>query len=68
MRMLCGDNVVVQLGGETIRAEVYGEVYSPKYWVGWHASREWHQRGIEVYINQVVYEIPTHKVVWHESR
>ena len=43
--------------------EVYGEVYRPKHWIGWQASRDWHQPSIEVYVNQRVYEIPIKEVL-----
>ena len=65
--MKCGDRVHVVIDNQQYDCKVYGEVYTPLHWERWHAGPN-HQSAIEVYINQVVHEIPINEVTYHEAR
>ena len=63
----CGDGVCVTIADTQHICEVYGEVYKPKYRIGWHPGPSY-LAAIEVYIGKKVYEIPVKEVKSHEGR
>jgi hypothetical protein len=66
MQWKCGDKVRVMIDTTKHECKVYGEVYKPKYWLGWHPGPSY-LAAIEVYVDKKVYEIPVKEVKSRES-
>jgi hypothetical protein len=65
--MKCGDKIIVMHQGQQLTCEVYGEVYMPKNYSAFTPGPN-RLAAIELYHNNVVFEVPVEKVIKHESR